>query len=339
MLEAITFNQERLGLADTNRGGFPKGKQNAIGEFERFRGAQNRGYALGLHKKHTTDTVAAPNGNTNGGISSTTSASSGAATTHNSTINTKKSPHDASSSTLINGETALLLMDDEVLNIRVSIVSGSAEKASKNKGVVDFEEGGSYVFRTSDHPGSKYAIHGLEGGNGVNNPNNIKGHIYLNSTSTEQKPLLKPSVEYIDLSTSEDPVVGFLKKMTHFRDSQKDQDKKEAQGLGREDKEKLKSNSRQKDKILNIHDDRFDKSSFTNREAISLSVAQNLAENKPRNSDLDSQDQSTTQKGRKLGHYKNGLNLADKTHPSLISKGYSPALVKDTPHPAKGIIA
>ena len=189
----------------------------------------------------------------------------------------------------INDTSATVVTANEEFNVTISIADGDDGSKVTSRGTVQIEEGGSYVFRFSDHPGSKYVIHGVEGGNGVTNPNNIKGHIFLKANQQEQGFLpFANRLTFADTKSRaplENKVDVFLKKKSDIAHEaavpEEESSLNKAGKINRKQLETFNLLPTPAEKILNIHDDRFDTTQFTSKENLSLSLAASLQDNRP----------------------------------------------------------
>ncbi len=255
----------------------------------RFNGARERGFAFGKRRhdpvvdeiqtsekpSRTVETYSA------GAVGATSASAQPAPTTE--VVAQASSTPDTN---------AVAVTKDGSFNIKVTI---SGEGGTGGKGVIHFEEGGSYSFSLSDHPGAKYRLVGLEGGSGSSNsnPNNIKGTIFLNGAE-------------IKLGDLKDKVGEFLKRRDEISARPEEvpgQKKKRAGDITLDDLKAFNLLPTPDVGVLNIHDDRFDKSKFTDKQVLSLKVAAKLATNEPLNPIREDEEKD---KGLKLGHAKEG---------------------------------
>lgn len=289
----------------------------AHGRFDtalRFNGARERGFAFG----HRT-TVSTKTGSTGAPSAQSEAATSGA---QNPAVRVETQPpasqqtppkttagstpsYDAS------GNATVLTRDGQVFDITVRI-GDSAEKS--DKGVTPLEEGGTYVFRPTDHPGAKYRLVGLEGGNGVSNPNNIKATIFLKGAQRHLS----------DAGELEDKAADFLKKRAGIlEEAGKEKPREKRAGdITRDDLERFNLLAAPDVGVLNIQDDRFDRSKFTDTQVLSLKVAAKLATQDPLS---PSRDDEAKGRGLKLGHFRdgadrygNGLKLGHQQAPGIL---------------------
>ncbi|WP_286830650.1 MULTISPECIES: hypothetical protein [Kordiimonas] len=244
----------------------------------RFNGAQERGFAFGK-RKPVVDQV---------------QTSETQSQTQSQTVETYSVGTQPPATGVDGADTnAVAVTRDGSFNIDVTI---SGEDGAGGKGVVHFEEGGSYSFSLSDHPGAKYRLVGLEGGNGVTNPNNIKGTIFLNGAE-------------IKLGDLTDKASEFLKKRDEIAAKAEEapgQEKKRAGDITLDDLKAVGLLSTPDVGVLNIHDDRFDRSKFTDKQVLSLKVAAKLATQETLNPIREDEDERKG-RGLKLGHAKEGI--------------------------------
>jgi|GEM_PF-1635746 len=267
----------------------------------RFNGARHRGFAFGRRKhdhvvdeiKKQTETTAAVTYGPGAGGASVPVATPGTIATGADVAPEAAQPATEAATTATSGAdtNAVAVTKDGSFNINVTI---TGEGGTGGKGVIHFEEGGSYAFSLSDHPGAKYRLVGLEGGNGSSNPNNIKGTIFLNGAE-------------IKLGELKDKVSEFLRKRDEIAakpDEAPGQQKKRAGDITLDDLKAFNLLPTPDVGVLNIHDDRFDKSKFTDKQVLSLKVAAKLATNEPLNPIRE--DEEKDNNGLKLGHAKDG---------------------------------
>lgn len=217
-----------------------------------------------------------------------------------------------SQATSYGGDTnAVVVTKGGSFNINITITEGSGKGS---KGTINFEEGGSYSFSLSDHPGAKYAIVGLEGGNGITNPHNLKGTIFLNAATQQNAALVNKLDEF--LSKRDEISSKVAEKSSKPEKSGK---------ITIEDLEQFNLLATPDVGILNIQDDRFDHSKFTNKEVLSLKVAAKLSSQDALNS-VREDDEKDEGRGLKLGHQKDGfasygrgLKLGHETAPGILA--------------------
>ncbi|MFC4347422.1 hypothetical protein ACFO5Q_06150 [Kordiimonas lipolytica] len=273
--------------------------QDADRDALRFNGARERGFAFGRRKhdhvvdeiKKQTETTAAVTYGPGAGGAGVLTASNGDDVA--STTAPVLSATEAATTATTGADTnAVAVTKDGSFNINVTI---TGEGGTGGKGVIHFEEGGSYAFSLSDHPGAKYRLVGLDGGNGSSNPNNIKGTIFLNGAE-------------IKLGDLKDKVSEFLRKRDEIAakpDEVPGKQKKRAGDITLDDLKAFNLLPTPDVGVLNIHDDRFDKSKFTDKQVLSLKVAAKLATNEPLNPIPEDEEKERGQ-GLKLGHAKDG---------------------------------
>jgi len=264
----------------------------------RFNGARERGFAFGKRRHdHVVDEIqtqtetaqavtygpgAGSSGATGGSVGASDAGAAGA--------------DDAVQASPETETNAVAVTKDGSFNINVTI---TGEGGTGGKGVIHFEEGGSYAFSLSDHPGAKYRLVGLEGGNGSSNPNNIKGTIFLNGAE-------------IKLGDLRDKVGAFLKKRDEISarpEEAQGQKKKRAGDITLDDLKAFNLLPTLDVGVLNIHDDRFDKSKFTDKQVLALKVAAKLATQETLNPirEDEEKDKADNGQGLKLGHTKDGI--------------------------------
>lgn len=298
--------------------------------FERHQGARQQGFAFGLQKEgkigntlpdrpaipsepieliaNTVETSVTPVTVYSDEDSASTDLS--ATPTNTTEINSATEANASAVTQPISNTSATLVTANEEFNVTISIADDNDESKITSRGTVQIEEGGSYVFRFSDHPGSKYVIHGVEGGNGVTNPNNIKGHIFLNANQQESGFLrFANNLTFADTKSQdslENKVDVFLKKKSDIaHEAAAPEEKSSLNKTGKINRKQLEAFNllpTPAEKILNIHDDRFDTAQFTSKENLSLSLAANLQGNRPDApaNPIDAQKQSG--KKHKFGH-------------------------------------
>lgn len=270
----------------------------------RFNGTQERGFAFGKRRhdpvvdeiQTQAETAQAVTYGPGTGVSSAQGVSAG-----DSVADGKGVADATQAATTAAGEAetnAVAVTKDGSFNINVTI---TGEGGTGGKGVIHFEEGGSYSFSLSDHPGAKYRLAGFEGGIGASNsnPNNIKGTIFLNGTE-------------IRLEDLKDKVGAFLKKRDEISarpDEAPGQQKKRAGDITLDDLKAFNLLPTPDVGVLNIHDDRFDKSKFTDKQVLALKVAAKLATQETLNPIREDEEKNKANNGQglKLGHAKDGL--------------------------------
>ncbi|NVJ98679.1 MAG: hypothetical protein HWE25_11035 [Alphaproteobacteria bacterium] len=265
----------------------------------RWNGAEGRGFAFGkLRREPIVDKVDIPSSEASTPASvavAGTQASLYSNTSSADVSNPQVSNTPLPNTDVSNGDTgvtnAVAVTKEGSVNINVSINQGDG---NGGKGVVHFEEGGNYSFALSGHPGAKYRIVGVEGGQGVSNPNNIKGTIFLNGAE-------------IALGDVKDKIGDFLKKRDEIAAKGADRPEK-AQKAGAITLDDLKAFGLLATPdvgVLNIHDDRFDRSKFTDKEVLSLKVAAKLSVQESVNPTRE--EYGGKGNGLKVGHQKEGL--------------------------------
>lgn len=276
----------------------------------RYGGAQERGFAFGKPKRAPiTDTIqmqAEPRRVATYSASVATQAAS--SVTEEPTEELTESPADEAVGTT-KDTNAVAVTRDGAFNINVTI---SGNEGTGGKGVIHFEEGGSYRFSLSDHPGAKYRLVGLDSGNGLSNPNNIKGSIFLNGAE-------------IKLGELKDRAGDFLKRRDEIAAGADEEPRKQkrAGDITLDDLKRFNLLSTPDVGILNIHDDRFDRSKFTDDQVLSLKVAAKLATQETLNPIRE--DEEEKGRGLKLGQakdalgsYGRGLKLGHQHAPGIL---------------------
>lgn len=256
----------------------------------RFNGAQERGFAFGKRKAVVDQIQTSQNQ-----IPTVETYSAGTGVPRGGT-QVPANADDTAQVSDTSGTNAVAVTRDGSFNINVTI---SGEGGTGGKGVIHFEEGGSYSFSLSDHPGAKYRLLGLDGGNGVSNPSNIKGTIFLNGAE-------------IKLGDLKDKVGAFLKKRDEIAakaDDAPGQQQKRAGDITLDDLKAFNLLATPDVGVLNIHDDRFDKSKFTDKQVLALKVAAKLATQETPNPirEDEEKDKANNGFGLKLGHAKDGI--------------------------------